>query len=675
MMFNLQTAGFGYGPGLSDMLFSTMMQGGPNVLPNMKHAIDLNGAFLSGQFGGAQGIFPQAQTLPMTQAAPVIAIDPAIEAKKAKEAKEAEEKLRKEKIADVHKEIQAILAQDMKGVEGGEQVKISKIREALAKLSDANDRQELITLLGENGLTQIFTTIKGVDPLGKNNKDIIKYLTTQDFKNYKENAEMITKVAKDMKINLSTHEFESAPVDKDGNVVLKDLSIEEALANKGVQERIISEMEASLKGVEINFEQAQKGNGFIGKAWDGVKELFGDENSSSNTQKKVDALKDKIEEAKKDPSKIAAVYQELTGKELDKASIEKFLTTDKKKKQDILAGTEGASFVKEYAEGQKMAQNITTDVAAGVVAVGAVALAVPTGGASIVAAAGIGAAAGGLTKAGLKAADKMSNDLTGDMSFAETGKDLLSGAVTGGLTVGTAGLGAVTKGAAVAAETTVAKEGILGGAKAMLESAAASKPAQIAAAGLKTSQQGAVIGAGTNATDHVLYSEEPVTIGNTLVAAGKGATTGAIGGFVLGAAAKGLGKGFSTNPKATAPKSEPLTLIDEQAHAATTSTQKSYKQHARNNTPLAAEQRKTMNSLACDLAEAEVKIPAMNKRIAELETKMARSINEEAELTTLRAEYKVLTEKYPNVQAENYHEGVAKMTDRNIENLEARRRK
>ncbi len=135
-----------------------------------------------------------------------------------------------------------------------------------------------------------------------------------------------------------------------------------------------------------DFEETKKQQGIIGKAWDGIKNIFGMKSGSKH-----------IEEVIKQA-------------ELGKISTE-----------------EAQEALNKYKEGQKTCVDVVADLASGILAVGAFALAVPTGGASLAVGLGLATAVGAGVKVGIKAGDSLA---TGK---EYKGKDLLYDTLTGGI--------------------------------------------------------------------------------------------------------------------------------------------------------------------------------------------------------------------------------------------------
>ena len=134
------------------------------------------------------------------------------------------------------------------------------------------------------------------------------------------------------------------------------------------------------------FEETEKQQGIIGKAWDGIKNIFGAKSGSKHVEKVI-----------------------------------------KQAERGEISQEEAKEALNKYKEGQKTCIDVVADLASGILAVGAFALAVPTGGASLAVGLGIATAVGAGVKVGIKAGDALA---TGK---EYKGKDLLYDTLTGGI--------------------------------------------------------------------------------------------------------------------------------------------------------------------------------------------------------------------------------------------------
>ena len=119
-----------------------------------------------------------------------------------------------------------------------------------------------------------------------------------------------------------------------------------------------------------------------------------------------------------------------------------------KYKKGEISFEEALEGINTFKTKQDSSLNLFANITTSIVAIGAVAAATfLTGGTALplLATIGIGAAAGGVTKAAFKLSDRATNEVKGDAANAkEIAKDALSGAVTGGIAAATAGTGANT---------------------------------------------------------------------------------------------------------------------------------------------------------------------------------------------------------------------------------------
>ena len=142
----------------------------------------------------------------------------------------------------------------------------------------------------------------------------------------------------------------------------------------------------NVSELKKDLEKTKSEQGLIGKLWDGFKNLTGIGAGSNKAEKAI------------------ADYE--SGKISEEEMLKK---------------------VNGYKEGQKTCVDVVADIASGILAVGAFALAVPTGGASLAVGLGLATAVGAGVKIGLKAGDAA----VGGREY--TGKELLYDAATGAI--------------------------------------------------------------------------------------------------------------------------------------------------------------------------------------------------------------------------------------------------
>ena len=151
---------------------------------------------------------------------------------------------------------------------------------------------------------------------------------------------------------------------------------------------------ASQLRTELN--KTKEEQGLIGKAWDGIKNLFGMKAGSDNVEKTIEKLQD------------GEISQEEAQEALTK-----------------------------YQDGQKMCVDVVGDMVSGIVAVGCAAAAPFTGGASLLVAAGAGAA----VKVTIKGVDCAVGGR--DYKLKDFGYDLITGSINGAMAPLTNALGGV----------------------------------------------------------------------------------------------------------------------------------------------------------------------------------------------------------------------------------------
>ncbi len=152
-----------------------------------------------------------------------------------------------------------------------------------------------------------------------------------------------------------------------------------------------------------DFEEIKKQQGIIGKCWDGFKNLFGFKSGSKYVEKII--------------------------KQAEKGQI-----TEEEAQQAL----------EKYKEGQKTCVDVAADIASGILSVGAFALAVPTGGASLAVGLAAATAVGAGVKIGIKAGDAIATGK--EYSKKDLIYDFATGSINGLMAPITNGLGnCVTK--------------------------------------------------------------------------------------------------------------------------------------------------------------------------------------------------------------------------------------
>ena len=254
---------------------------------------------------------------------------------------------------------------------------------------------------------------------------------------------------------------------------------EDGKATEGGTEEGTIATEEQMEELREAYEQVEDEQGWLGKAWNGVKNFFGHSNGSDA----VEEVLDKAENGE-------VTYEE---------AVEKLNTYSSKQ----------GSFVDTFA-------NVTSGLA---VALGAVFSPFSFG-----ATLAIGTAAGAAMKVGIKASDKATNDVEGDYKLKDFAKDGLTGAVSSAVTVATAGIGStginLAKEGGKVAIKQVAVEGAKAGAKA-----------------------GAIDGGVMSATNYIAdaaFDDEEFSIGGLASTTLTGTVGGAATGGVVGGVASSL---------------------------------------------------------------------------------------------------------------------------------------
>ena len=228
-------------------------------------------------------------------------------------------------------------------------------------------------------------------------------------------------------------------------------------------------MNAQVQNLQNTLNNAKNEQGVIGKAWDGIKGLTGLGLSEKKCQKYINNVQN-----------------------------------------GTMSYDEAFSKISKYSGKQKSGVNLITGISTGAITAAALGFAPLTGGASILAAAGIGAAA----KAGLKTVDRATNNIQNDaFNIKQIAKDGLSGALDGAVSSATIGIG---KEAVLSATT--AKEAMKQGAIAGAKGGAIS---------------GAAIGAGDYSID-CAFGDQKFEADDLIVNTAYGAIAGAATGAVIG---------------------------------------------------------------------------------------------------------------------------------------------
>lgn len=192
---------------------------------------------------------------------------------------------------------------------------------------------------------------------------------------------------------------------------------------------------AKLNNQEKKLNKIKKEQGFIGKGWNWFKNKTGIGDSSNKAQMQINAERDMLKQLRQPNAKIdQKQFEKITGQKYIKANLEKFKKGEFSQASQKVAG---------YQEGQKMAVDVVTDVAAGAASFTIYTLSIAaapfTGGGSIALGGALAAGTGALVKTSVKYADAVSGGRKYTLNDAK--KDTSTGAVSGLLAPITAGAG------------------------------------------------------------------------------------------------------------------------------------------------------------------------------------------------------------------------------------------
>ena len=276
--------------------------------------------------------------------------------------------------------------------------------------------------------------------------------------------------------NLSKLEESDGSVSADNGLTSGDSS---SVSGELAQDGGSKATEEQIAQLRAAYEQIQDDQGWVGKAWNGIKNFFGHSNGSN-------AVEETLSKAEAGEISYEAAVEKLNN----------------------------------YAQKQDSIVDTFANVASGL-AVAAGVLAAPLSfGASLAVGAGVGAA----VKVGIKASDKATNDVAGDYTFKDGLKDGITGGVGGVVTAATAGIGtagmvAAKEGGKVLVKETI-KQGVIAGAKA-------------------GAIDGAVMSA-TNYTADAVFDGDEFTFGGLVSTTVSGTLTGAAVGGVAGGVTSGV---------------------------------------------------------------------------------------------------------------------------------------
>lgn len=231
----------------------------------------------------------------------------------------------------------------------------------------------------------------------------------------------------------------------EGNISISSDGTSYTLTKNGKKSKPIKAKDARLGVVDQNIvklnnqekrlKKTKKEQGFIGKGWDWLKNKTGIGDSSDKAQMQINAERDMLKQLRQPNAKIdQKQFEKITGQKYTKANLEKFKKGEFSQASQKVAG---------YQEGQEMAVDVVTDVAAGAASFTIYTLSIAaapfTGGGSIALGGALAAGTGALVKTSVKYADTVSGGRKYTLNDAK--KDASTGAVSGLLAPITAGAG------------------------------------------------------------------------------------------------------------------------------------------------------------------------------------------------------------------------------------------
>lgn len=231
----------------------------------------------------------------------------------------------------------------------------------------------------------------------------------------------------------------------EGNISISSDGTSYTLTKNGKKSKPIKAKDARLGVVDQNIvklnnqekrlKKTKKEQGFIGKGWDWLKNKTGIGDSSDKAQMQINAERDMLKQLRQPNAKIdQKQFEKITGQKYTKANLEKFKKVEFSQASQKVAG---------YQEGQEMAVDVVTDVAAGAASFTIYTLSIAaapfTGGGSIALGGALAAGTGALVKTSVKYADAVSGGRK--YTLNDTKKDASTGAVSGLLAPITAGAG------------------------------------------------------------------------------------------------------------------------------------------------------------------------------------------------------------------------------------------
>ena len=268
--------------------------------------------------------------------------------------------------------------------------------------------------------------VSGMIKINESGDSFRKIRETNSY--YVDKTEMLYKYLK----NIKSADIQTSRTDLADNPIklTNDTEENEEVSFNGAQTLFDSNVQETLNQIQGD-EKAPNGHAELGSASQKSQETL------HNTDTKT--LKEEFETIKNQQGTIGNLwdgFKNLTGIGDSSDKVEKAL--DKFEKGEITKD-EAQKVLEEYSKGQEMCVDVAADVISGIAAIGAFALAVPTGGTSLAAGLAISTAVGAGLKTGIKCADAKLNGR--EYNLKNAAYDSVTGGVNGVLAPVTNGLG------------------------------------------------------------------------------------------------------------------------------------------------------------------------------------------------------------------------------------------
>lgn len=377
---------------------------------------------------------------------------------------------------------------------------------------------------------------------------------------------------------------------------------------------------------------------------DGLNGVEDEESSSEDVEKQAEELSSMLSDTEDKQGIVGSAWNSFKSFIGIGSSTKKCENAISDFKEGKISYDEAKSIISDFDSKQESSVNMFSNIATGVVVAGGVASAVATGGLSlgaVAAAAGVG----GATKAGLKFADRATNNVKGDaLDGKQIVKDGLSGAVEGVATAATMGIGSAVKNVAGETAKSTLKGAIISGAKE----------------GAKTGGvAGAITGAGEYTVNAAMEDDVEFNAGDLLKNTAANALGGAVAGGVIGGVTGGIGYAKTKNTDETAlnnienelPEKDVPKLADDEAVNGTATVENSAAvenvQAEEVPTETVPTDGTSLNAQSVEAEDVKAQTPAQNAaetNTSAKENKLSEEVT--TELTSNAQQIKVNTEKH-----------------------------